>query len=89
MNDKLTKVKDRLQEEPVLVIMFVALVVNALALIGLEVSPEMLATLNAFLLPAIAFITRKVVAPVTGLEKMTVPQFLEAYGAGDDGEEKA
>ena len=70
--------------EPVLIMYGILFAVNAAAYFGFEVPVEWLAAVDSALVPALAYLTRKQVTPLSKLEPMTVNKFIELYGEGDE-----
>lgn len=76
----------RAKGEPVLIMYAILAAVNAAAYFGFEVPTEWLASIDAALVPALAYLTRRVVTPLSALEPMTVQKFIDLYGEGDESE---
>jgi len=74
----------KLKEEPVLVMYGILFAVNAAALVGYNVPPDAVAKVDAFLVPFLAYLTRKRVAPIAKLEPMTPLEFVEKFGPGEE-----
>ena len=74
----------KLKDEPVLVMYAVLFAVNAAALVGYNVPPEAVTKVDALLVPFLAYMTRKRVAPISQLEPMTPLEFVEKFGPGEE-----
>ena len=72
------------KREPVIIMYALLAAVNVAAHFGFEVSPEHLASVDAVLVPVLAYVTRKQVTPLSELEPMTVQKFIDLYGEGEE-----
>lgn len=70
------------KREPVIIMYAILAAVTVAAHFGFAVSPEILVSIDAVLVPVLAYFTRKQVTPLAELEPMTVDKFIDLYGRG-------
>ena len=83
---RLAALINKAKGEPVILMYAILAAVNAAAYFGFEVPAEWLAAVDSALVPALAYLTRKQVTPLSKLEPMTVQMFIDLYGEGDEEE---